>query len=417
VGIWTRTRVDPYFTQSIPQGPLSLERFALYAPFVKRLEIYDDDTERYWIPNWSSFMAHARNKPPLPNLKALTLTSISTHNNQLMWIRSFLSPSLVEIRVIPSSNYTPFLPYLEASTMFRYITDFCPNLQNLSLFPNSEDLSDRKDAPHDPQSMINFWDSALPRYLERSQTLRRLTTTTEVLMPENVVHLGSLPHLERLSISPGARALIVDRPAPADSFLALQTFSLRSAPHPLFGNIWRLGSFKCLTTLKLYFNTRPTSKPEAISWASKLVSSICDGSPRLTHLTIDFDLNTTLGPLSMDSETLFLPMKALPLQELDIREGYLGDKVKIHHIIPQVWAQLRLLHLPDEVGSCEELYWFSQLPNLEHLVLELKLAVPGPNVKRLANPANDRLIKIESYKKIEIDGDVTQIARYDSMPV
>jgi hypothetical protein len=401
-----------YFTQSIPQGPLSLERFALYAPFVRFLEIYDGDTERYWIPNWSGFMTYARNKTMLPNLKTLTLTATSAHNNQLMWIRSFLSPSLVEIRVIPSNNYTPFLSYLGASTMFRYITDFCPNLQNLSLFPNSEDPNAHREAPHDPQSMINFWDSVLPWYLERAQTLRRLTTTTEVLMPENVGHLGDLPHLERLSISPAARALLVDKPAPENAFPALRTFSLRSAPHSLFDDVDRLGFFKCLTTLKLEFTTRPTSKPEAISWARKLVSLICNGSPHLADLTIDFDLNNTLGLLSIDSEALLAPMKTVPLQELCIIEADLGKQGNIHKTMPIVWAQLTVLTLPDERGSPEELYWFSQLPCLTHLVLNLDLFVPGSDLNYVGNPVNHCLDTLESHKKIQIVGDLTHIARY-----
>lgn len=388
---------------------------------MRSLEIYTGEIKKYAVSNWRRFITHARNITLLPNLKVLSLDSQFDCPNQLMWIRAFLSPALVEITVVPSFKNTPMISFLESSILLRHIVTLCPSLERLSLFPDSDSLDPDSSESQDRRALIDCWDSSLSYYLERMNPLRTFTSTSEVLMPGALESIASLPQLEKLSVYPATNALQVSDMAFKHYFPALRYFALCSFSHTQLEDIWRFGFFKNLTTLEFSFTSCPDSaEHEGQAWGVKLMCMICDSSPNLVRLAIEFDVN---GILPADDiflvgiSSLLLPMKKLLLEELTLSSAWLGDYDRtIHRMIPAVWAHLTYLDLPDELGSPQTLYWFSELPCLRRLILWLTLSTPGPDIMHISSPRNHCFDALESSGKVHIIGDIPQIARYAALP-
>lgn len=388
----------------------------VYASFVKNLEIYDKNTKKYSVLNWRGFAAHARNKTLLPNLKALTVDTTSDYSNQFMWIRAFLSPSLLDINVTPSPECTPMISYLEASTMLRHIAAICPNLTKLSLFPDSEISNPTTVGSEDKRTMLDFWDSALPQYLRQMTSLRQLSSTTEILMPYVLEHTAELTNLEHLNIYPATGALQIYGDVSKYTFPSLRRFELCSCDYTLVDVIWRFGFFKNLTALAIDFISCPSSEdPQREAWGIRFMTMICDASPNIVELGLDFNAAESLEEddlFLMGYPSLLYPMQKLPLNDLLLRGASLGEySDKIFSIIPTAWAHVTELRLPDERGTQQTLPWFAELPNLKRLTLWLGLQVPGAETIRVSHPKNRCFEMLESTGKVDVTGDMLPIAR------
>ncbi|KAG8745919.1 hypothetical protein FRC10_006723 [Ceratobasidium sp. 414] len=403
---------------SISGEKLDFKRFRKYAPLVRHLEIYGKDTEQYVIPSWWRLMKHARDKTLLPNLVALTLKTSSPSSSEIMmWIRAFLSPTLVKIAVIPfSPNQHTLISYLEASTLLRYIDTTCPSLKHLSLFPNREDAASYKTSQYDGHTVMHFWDSSLPRQLARLQSLRELHTTTEVLMPHALSHLAGLPHLETLAIYPTTHPFTPKKRTLDNPFPALQRFILNWAHHTLFAEVWQLRVFEHVTSLALTFVTHPKTPNEEVLWTSSLMALIRDNSPNLTSLSIDFHFACGCGNTTdISPRSVILPMKELPLHELELVSARLKplNTTDAWSLVPTVWSQLTVLKLPDELVAARELMWFSELLNLEHLTVNLSLSTPLPELASVpSDETNMRFSTLQSSQAADITGDIHVIARW-----
>ncbi|KAG9094215.1 hypothetical protein FS749_012913 [Ceratobasidium sp. UAMH 11750] len=391
---------------------LDFRRFHLYGPFVKHLEIYDKDVKKHSLSNWRQFMVYAREHVLLPNLTRLTLET-SSSRNQLTWIRVFLSPTLVEISVVPLAKPVPVIPYLEASALIRYIGDICSNIEHLALFPDREDSTEYDQDLVDDRQMVDFWDSSLPQYLSKISSLRELHATTEILMPSAVTHLARLLHLESLVIYPSKHSFSFESHVPNGSFQALRSFSLYRARHKLVALVWRLQFLANITSLKLTFATLPESPHERRSWVNSLMSLIGDHCPSLNELTIDFDYDRKHDYYIDLIPAVVLPlMEKLPLQKIEVLSALFSprDSPEFYTLIPSVWSQVIVLKLPDEEISVDELHWFSELPRLEHLTLGLSLSTPLPDSSPVLRRTNLCFETLESSHAVSIGGDVYKIA-------
>ncbi|KAF8598204.1 hypothetical protein BDV93DRAFT_526901 [Ceratobasidium sp. AG-I] len=400
---------------SIPTGPLYFERFMVYAPLVKDLEIYDDNIKRYSVSNWRGLVVHARNATLLPNLKRLTLDSQFDSRNQFMWIRTFLSPSLVNIEAADYFQDTPLISYLEASTLLRHITAICTNLEVLSLFPDSDRPDTTVGEVRDTRAMLDLWDSSLPQYLDQMVLLRQLTSTSEVLQPGALEQLAKLTRLESLVIHSATAALQASDAVSEYTFPSLRHFELHSYNHIFVDNIWRFGFFKALTSLTLYFFVFPDVDEPQQAWGSRLISMICDASPSLVKLEIDFNGGEDMEErrFLVGSLPLLQPMRNLFLDDLFLRGASLGEySDEIYSVVPTVWTNLTVLEMPDQKGTPQTLYWFSELPNLKRLSLWLTLQTPEPDTMRISNPKNYCFETLESTGNVEITGDMLQITRW-----
>ncbi|KAF8598206.1 hypothetical protein BDV93DRAFT_526903 [Ceratobasidium sp. AG-I] len=409
-------------TIAIPTLPMDMTRFNKYAPFVKNLEIYDKDTEKYWIPNWRGFGTNAKNEILLPNLKTLTLTTtLGCSTSQIMWIRAFVAPSLISIEATYSAKYAPLISYRSASALLRYIAEACPNIQTLSIFPDSNPRPTIEYGleMHDEQAMLDFWDSSLAPYLKRLRSLSELAATTEILSPDCLVHLSSMPKLSCLTIYPTATPFRTVGPMSAGrtaGFKAFTQFKLFSATPALVENIWRLKIFGNLTSLELDSVTPSAgaNDTEHHTSATAILSNVAKNSPYLSNLVINFDTSIIekrhydLGSLSV-----LHPLRTLPLKELCLR-GVRFNVVPPPRSLWTIGDYLRRvvkLELPNKLCSLKQLYELSRLSKLEYLIVILELRTPqadspSPVIK------NSNFRVLESSRDVNVDGDVHAIASY-----
>ncbi|QRV83305.1 hypothetical protein RhiJN_11321 [Ceratobasidium sp. AG-Ba] len=359
-------------------------------------------------------MVHAQAKVLLPNLTQLDLTTESPSENQLVWIRAFLSPSLEKIRVFPPDNTTPFISYIEASKILGYIISTCPRLKVLYLYPKHQDPTQTTEGFSDAREVIDFWDSSMPLYLSKLHSLIELDSTTELLTPSNLPYLSQLPHLETLLLHPSNSPFLYQSHPPPNSFRSLRSLTLARIPYTLFTEIWRLQIFDQLTYLSLVFTSLPEGQQERGVWSSNLVSLICDTCLKLANLRLDFDRYDQLGWVELIPSTFIPPMKALSLTFLELRCAYLSEEgvSTAYSMMPMAWSTITNLSLDEFHVTEKELHWFTELPVLEELTVELSVSQPPtPDSTESISQRNTSFKTLRSSHDVDIKGDIHQIAR------
>lgn len=360
-------------------------------------------------------MSLAEDKNLLPNLTRLTLKTPSPSSEQMiMWIQLFLSPTLIEISVVPLAPDQPaLLSCTEASTLLRHISSICPTLKFLSIFPDKEDTTSYKEQPCDSRSLFDFWNRSLPRQLKQMKFLCELCTTTEVLTPDTIVYLARLPHLRNLAIYPASRPVILGKITEKNAFPALREFSFNWISHKLAAEIWHLPIFDRITSLKLTLVTQPDDE-EIDQWVGLLMSVICGSSPCLTNLSINFDCQDKYDYcVDFSSKPLVKPMKELSLQTLELISVSIEPRADAWNLLPSIWSQLTILRLPHNLVESEELILFSELPALQHLLVKLSLsASPLEDKSSPLNNRNMHFATLKSSSEVKITGDVYEIAWY-----
>lgn len=398
----------------IPRGTLVLGRFQLYASSVKHLSIYNDGIEECLISNWRAFMTCATRNMLLPNLETLKLGAPSNGSDHLFWIGAFLSPSLVHIEVTQSKTSVPLVSYLSASTLLRRIVLSCPKIKVLGLYPESKTASGTDPDMYDEQTLTDFWDGSLAEHLKHLGSLNKLGCTTEILSPDCLVQLGSLPNLEHLVIYPLATPLGTVGPVSTSDFAALRQFDLCSAMPTQFDDIWRLKIFDNLTSIELGFITRPANEHDHRVWATCMLSLIATNSPRLEDLLVDFDIHVDQEEVfDLGAITALTPLKTLPLRELYLHEVTLGTRpsAKYFNGLKRFLENVVILELPNQRCTSREICGFAKLPHLEFLLVDLGLRTPHDEDQKLQiTNSNFRVLK--SNFGVDIVGDVHKIAQY-----
>ncbi|QRV97500.1 hypothetical protein RhiJN_25519 [Ceratobasidium sp. AG-Ba] len=344
--------------------------------------------------------------------EVLNITPSPSSTQIIMWTQLFVSPTLVEISVVPLTPHQQgFLSCLEASALAKHINAVCPNLRFLSLFPDKEEAVEYRNRPCDAQALLyEFWNSSFPRQLESMESLTELCTTTAVLMPIGPARFIRLPDLKNLAIYPTPFTFALEKIAPESPFPALTKFSLNWAPHTLPVDVWRLPIFTNVTSVTLSFVTQPRDGIDG--WSSSLVSIICDKSPRLIALYIDFDFEKKYDSVDLSSRPVIKPMQQVPLQTLELVSAHIEESSETGRLIPAIWSYLTVLKLPDNATNIEELALFSELPVLEHLVVELSLSTPPSEQTPVSSEGrNSSFNTLQSSSKVDISGDFYEIAQ------
>lgn len=143
---------------------------------------------------------YAKDDPILPNLLRLTLTppSLIESENQLFWIRTFLSPVLVDIRVADSPGRdVPLLRNEIALTLLKRISKLASGLHRLGIFI---ELEDQSDGIEESSQHIAFWEPSLPDCFATLGSLREISSVSQLLQPDLLPVIASLKHLEVLKL-------------------------------------------------------------------------------------------------------------------------------------------------------------------------------------------------------------------------
>ncbi|KAG8696475.1 hypothetical protein FRC09_008486, partial [Ceratobasidium sp. 395] len=270
------------------------------AIYIKMFEKYPKcvdhmDATGYKFSGWRELGQYAKVAPLLPNLVQLTLTAYPIESQQqLMWMRTFLAPTTLEIQVVgPAVNKTPLMSIPAASNLLKHVSTVAPGLQRLSLFIQHEEYYQSEgDA-----DVIGFWElSPLQYYLGNLTALQELTCTEAALAPEVFSIIAQLPNLRALNIYPIGRAYSVRaslnrKCVPPNPFPALEHFSMRVARTEDIPIVLRCLAFPNLSSLRLGIGQRPDLNPTMDDqvWEYEIIELIAKSCPHLNKLRIDFD--------------------------------------------------------------------------------------------------------------------------------
>ncbi|QRV83214.1 hypothetical protein RhiJN_11230 [Ceratobasidium sp. AG-Ba] len=329
----------------------------------------------YDVLNWQKLARLGENAPILPNLTQLTLTTPSPikSRDQLFWIRTFLAPSLVDIRIVkPTSNKLSLLKLPMALNLLRYISSTVPDLQKLSIFI-PEIQYDDKDS-----QMICFWEPSLSSYLGTFTSLKELASTNIVLQPDVLPTIASLRKLEVLDIqgdrepsSDGVHQYIDQKTLPLNPFPKLTSFFWRGTDGNGCIILFECRAFQNLSLLHLYFDGPPDLPEDLMDiWQCALFDVIAKACPKLSDLRIDFTELYNLRKSPKDTKSAILSMSKLPLDTVYLSWADFGDGFNLldSFDLKSIWPLVTKLSLPHLQTNFMGLYKLSRLPKLEYLV-------------------------------------------------
>ncbi|KAG9098608.1 anthranilate phosphoribosyltransferase [Ceratobasidium sp. 370] len=364
--------------------PLSdgvLQRFRLYAPFVRSLDIFG--ARLCVISNWGGLFGLSSSSPLLPNVQSLTLTSpnwfLGEQHLQLPLLLMFLSPSLVEYRV----------PYTSASTslmitggrfaaILSALQRRCPNLETLMLFRSRCSDSIHDDLPLVPQGyMVSEYFSTV--------NLRTLSTSLSVL--KEIDDLHAISQIERLEIyGPSRIRSFNELPSFQDvEWPKLQHLSLYLPSRiDLFFYLWKLPSLVA-GLISFKFQVKVLQARDINGTVEQVANLLAERSPKLRDVSF---YRSPLPPPQVFLDSVLVPrmLSKLPaVQRLHIGVGdavvtpsYLGQRLsgQMFDSIQSIDAGTCGMQLVD-LGSFAD-----SMPNLTYL--RVKFNIPDEGGRHMA---------------------------------
>lgn len=362
---------------------MNTKRFSIYAPYVKKLEVFGDKDEEYLVSDWDRLLSPLNQYTLLPNLVTLNLQSGCTNHHPVVpqFGILFASASLQELLFTsqPFDN-PPETPQSTVKDLIRHIDKQSPRLHKLAIFAESDDVYTQEDGPFEflhvaPGQSLD----RLPAYMTE---IRDLCCNLIFLAGKGMGVLGELLHLEYLTIHSetyDAEYSLMTM-LPDDSFPSLKCLNLCSSLEEDFVTVFKIRPlFSRITTLNIRSQENSFNVPASPLTFHGLFPFLRNVSC-LQNLNIDFDpsrADTLLSrwQLSTVSDSIaHLPLKSLAVYPwtFDLNDlAGLGTGT--------TWAQLTYLELPRNYASTSVLSIYSQLPSLQHLVITLSLQLDFGN--------------------------------------
>jgi hypothetical protein len=288
---------------------------------------------------------------------------------QSRWLIAFLSPTLTTIEVLPDeAGCPPEMSYLAASILLDRITQRCPRLESLSIFAHVE-LSSDSMGDRIPALSYNY---TLPyEYFGHFKHLSELATGRDVLKPDSMQLLGSLPQLTRLEIHSDTEGYgaIPNCTLSSDSFPRLKRLLLRELGASEMRQIWRMEPLvQHITAAELHL----IHDGEDDEDPSILFTAIAKTSRYIDDITIRFDSNPSEAILCslLSLSPLSLCRMSFSAHRLD-----LGSPREWCQILSDSFPLLRHLHFPTQAIHFKDLVHFTKLRNLE--ILSAKVRWPS----------------------------------------
>ncbi|KAF8598814.1 hypothetical protein BDV93DRAFT_322692 [Ceratobasidium sp. AG-I] len=272
---------------------LDLTRFALYAPWVQRLEVFGGDYE-YILHNADALSHLASTGPILPNLRALTLTvGVETSTaKHILFTELFLSPTLTEIRHVRQGGDPPYLKIHSVPGLVQKIFGVCPSIEILELYPGEVSGQHNRS-----RRIVTFSlpDAPLHVDLARFSNLRSFTSTLHIFQPTMLQVLGSLPLLESLDVFDCLEdyaSLEGELGITETCFPALRHLHLRNLDAEDISLVWSQPFVRNLesATIKCDPASIQDFDPEAgQEWVDSLLTKLPQASPHISKLELDFE--------------------------------------------------------------------------------------------------------------------------------
>lgn len=273
-----------------------LTRFNVYAPWVQRLELFNDSIKyEFWCCR--NFLDTLTDRPLLPNLRIL---SLSTDHGVLQYdyntaVELFVCPSLVVI--LHTTDYCPqhYITAQSARCLVQKVSALCPGLQRLEFYPG------RCEFTHLHYSnLFSSPDAAFPKILSGFSNLRSFSSTAFILEPVFFQALGGLLALETLCIvdyDPEEQippSLDKDFRALDTSFPALRNLQLYDIHCRDITTMWSqppLVQKLYAVTIRCYPGAPDDEETETLDgqeWIDTFLPSLARASPYIEQLDIEF---------------------------------------------------------------------------------------------------------------------------------
>lgn len=338
------------FLQTLPDlCSCHFGRFDFYARLVRRLEIYCFTSYFVNISDWSSLISYTRQNTLLPNLQHL-LFNPDVSAKQLSWLPIFLSSSLLSIQN-PSTSHDPTLDSKAVNNLLTKVALRCPALEKLCLPPFSYQTANQLSELAPP---------VLP--FASMRNLRVIKTNMAIFDPSTLLAIGTLPQLDTLEvyeISPSGFQISAAT-LPNNSFPALRKLYLPPLEVDQVKTIW---SMQPLVALLAVVHLE-LSELEPEKDAEDLLGVICQHSPQLVDLTVDYWGQTeTLSPNVLQA------LEKLSLEKLSISGVCFLPLSDMCKTLSTACPLLRELRLPSVEASMLDLQHFALFPRLECLDL------------------------------------------------
>lgn len=358
---------------------MDIERFNLYASYVKVLEVFGDKVEEYRVNSWVPLLKYSLQHSLLPNLATLNLHSIyDTHHPVIpLWGTLFVSASLRDLLFTQDSfRSAPETPQSAVKVLIERLVDKSPRLRKLSIFAEDDDKYD------DREGQLEFLHSAPDREPDRTpaymQGVRDLRCNPAFLGGKGMHILGKMPHLELLSFHSDAYVANYSLATilPDDSFPNLKQLNLCWSCSEDFTTIFKIRPmFSRLTTLNICPQNCDPNFPSEVWMVTELFPSLVH-VPCLQNLKIFFTLNK-MHSYKLAVSRVLDSMAHLPLRSLSLDPAMLDFSTLSG--LGTTWAHLTHLDLPRNYATTSMLMPFTELPNLQHLVIFLHLCLDFGN--------------------------------------
>ncbi|KAF8598208.1 hypothetical protein BDV93DRAFT_609989 [Ceratobasidium sp. AG-I] len=314
------------------------------------------------------------------------------------------------------STYTrpPTIPNTLASIIIRNVVSRCPNLQVLSIFPGFTD-----DEPED-DALFTFLSLSEPpfhQHLANATHLRELVGNSQMLGAEALQVISRLPQLVRLVIhSPRVVLPENSTPLPDDSFPALRELALHLTCNLGVQDFWRLGALSRLTSLEIDLEEHHHDEDddEADAWAHDFICFICENSPALDDLKLNFNVHNTTGDFirNLGNRPMLEALSELPLRTVSITAAWFGPyDADLYGYIPTAFPKVIDLHMPGQPVASRELIHFAKIPHLRHLILNINLNNLAHSSHTRITPVALLLHTLESSVNTGLGGDLIATAQ------
>ncbi|KAB5592245.1 hypothetical protein CTheo_4290 [Ceratobasidium theobromae] len=361
--------------QSTVVTAIDYTRFDIYAPFVKNLAVYGRTCQYFRGELRNKALSRALKEPLLPNMTSMTMyiSDLQHDADSLIWIELLLSPSLTMLRFEPDSSASlALLSYPATRAVIRKLVSTCRNIKELVVYPG--DIA--KDIPDDEAGPPHIlWIPDIKNSFVTLTHLCDITSSIMILDGDGLAVLGGLPRLECLALY-GNRG----DPKNLETHVSEGFFPMLSGLtliNALPTTITKLFSIKPmvrqLTWLSVSQAYSGRTTPQEEAWLADNIPRLMKHTTHLKRFAYDagcYSPSLRRGVFYLKRTSLLDSMSSLPLEFVSLSGLSFPHQSFLSHMAA-AWPRLKVLLMPNYRIPLEELHWFSRIPQLNRLALQL----------------------------------------------
>ncbi|KAG8691067.1 hypothetical protein FRC11_007090, partial [Ceratobasidium sp. 423] len=304
-----------------------------------------------------------------------------------------MSPSLTSLHITVKS-VLHHISFPIASALLRHVVANCPDLHELSLV-TSEQYNGK--TLTNLAAVLAFWE---PSYYESlsSLPLRELCCSTSLLLPTNIHTLSELRFLERLELHGGYRPLDHSIPWPGCKVLPqLSSLALVTAYWSDVTGILEMDIYSGVKSLIIRIADSDDDDLDPLDDAliMRLTVLIARCCPALANLEIDCGSGYFFSP---GDASVFQALTGLALHTVTL--GNMSLPLAVLEKLASFFPSASTIRIPDFSLKPSELHYFTRLPKLVRLAIELDVSLSGGPLPHQADSASE---VAPNFQILEID--------------